>query len=105
MLTANPNGGSGKAGAASFFQQVVALPNPLNPREVVVQPIPGTGISMRDYFAAKALATCATSWDGGEPASARDVAEWCYRVADAMMAARETKSPEKKGFPYTDGEH
>lgn len=46
------------------------------------------GMSLRDYFAAKALQgyfaneVCPHRCDGS------DVAEYCYRMADAMLAAR-----------------
>lgn len=45
---------------------------------------PQTGMTLRDYFAAKALANAYTQHD-----SDRDkVAEWAYAVADAMLKAR-----------------
>lgn len=48
------------------------------------------GMSLRDYFAAKAmqgaLSGCATR---GEAVSYREVAELSYSVADAMLAERE----------------
>lgn len=44
-----------------------------------------SGMNLRDYFAAKALANPYTTHD-----SAPDkVAEWAYQVADAMLAARQ----------------
>lgn len=46
-----------------------------------------TGISLRDYFAAAALANKFTE----DEASDENVARWAYRVADAMLAAREAK--------------
>lgn len=45
-----------------------------------------TGITMRDYFAAKAIVTA--------PHNLHDCdlnAEWAYRMADAMLAARDAK--------------
>jgi len=51
------------------------------------------GMTLRDYFAAKAmqgaLSGCATR---GEAVSYREVAELSYNVADAMIAERE-KNP------------
>ena len=45
------------------------------------------GMSLRDYFAAKALS--------GLPALDEVVPEkaamWCYKIADAMLAARDAK--------------
>ncbi len=52
----------------------------------------GEGMSLRDYFAAKAMQTihdvdyrleCNSSYD--------DMARWAYQLADAMLAAREAK--------------
>jgi hypothetical protein len=40
------------------------------------------GLTMRDYFAAKAMAICPLL-------SAADKAEWAYKMADAMLKARE----------------
>lgn len=42
------------------------------------------GMTLRDYFAAKALANIYTN-DEGNPDK---VAEWAYQVADAMLAKR-----------------
>ena len=42
----------------------------------------GLGMTLRDYFAAKAMAACPLS-------NADDMAAWCYKRADAMLAARE----------------
>jgi hypothetical protein len=43
------------------------------------------GMSLRDYFAAKAMQTWMTEYQ----ASDESVAEWAYRTADAMLAERE----------------
>lgn len=43
------------------------------------------GMTLRDYFAAKALANSYTYHDGNPD----KVAEWAYSVADAMLCARE----------------
>jgi len=45
------------------------------------------GLSMRDYFAAKAM----QGWTANplpNDSSIQDVAAWAYRQADAMLAAR-----------------
>lgn len=54
-----------------------------------------TGISMRDYFAAKAMQgeLASQSPAGGDdynylPGDEEDLATWCYRMADAMLKAR-----------------
>lgn len=41
-------------------------------------------LTVRDYFAAKAMCTSATFSE----ACLEEAAKWCYRIADAMMAAR-----------------
>lgn len=43
------------------------------------------GMSLRDYFAAKALANAYTQCEG-DPDKA---AEWAYQLADAMLRARQ----------------
>ena len=43
------------------------------------------GMTLRDYFAAKALSNAYTQHHGNPD----KVAEWAYEVADAMLAARE----------------
>ena len=44
------------------------------------------GITMRDYFAAKAMQGVLSS--PTNPASFASLAEWAYKVADAMLEAR-----------------
>lgn len=47
-----------------------------------------SGMTLRDYFAAKALVAFATaSFEGDTPY--KDVATWCYSMADAMLEERE----------------
>lgn len=50
------------------------------------------GMSLRDYFAAQALAGYASrplaSFDTGQAPSYADVARWSYKQADAMLAER-----------------
>lgn len=54
-----------------------AFPNPHRTDEL--------GMTLRDYFAAKALANAYTQHNGNPD----KVAEWAYAVADAMLKARE----------------
>ncbi|KAA0554450.1 hypothetical protein F0327_09630 [Citrobacter braakii] len=60
-------------------------------RHVKAQP----GMSMRDHFAAKAMAAIVRRWDGhsfgGGPDSPqyKELAEDAYFIADAMLRARE----------------
>jgi hypothetical protein len=44
-----------------------------------------SGMTLRDYFAAKALAICPML-------STTDKAEWAYKMADAMLKARNGNS-------------
>ena len=60
-------------------------------KDVSGEPFVFTGMTLRDYFAAKALAggireffSAGDAWDGYE-----DFAESCYHMADAMLKARE----------------
>jgi hypothetical protein len=43
-----------------------------------------TGMTLRDYFAAKAINKCPLNTHS-------DAAQWCYARADAMLKAREQK--------------
>lgn len=45
------------------------------------------GMTLRDYFAAKVLMGCATITDA-DLGTVKDIAETCYKLADAMMEAR-----------------
>lgn len=49
------------------------------------------GMFLRDYFAAQALAG-QMAYEGcegcGNDRGAKDVADWCYEIADAMMERR-----------------
>jgi hypothetical protein len=51
------------------------------------------GMSLRDYFAAKALTISPHGNVGGDGlwATHEQIAAWAYRVADAMLKAREAK--------------
>jgi hypothetical protein len=49
-----------------------------------------TGMSLRDYFAAKALTVYWSGPDALEASNDIDaIAGWCYCMADAMLKARE----------------
>ncbi|HED2372597.1 TPA: hypothetical protein R4216_001610 [Citrobacter freundii] len=68
------------------------------PAQGAAFPIEGcsNGISIRDYFAAKAMAAIVRRWDGhsfgGGPDSPqyKELAEDAYFIADAMLRARES---------------
>ncbi len=48
----------------------------------------GCGMSLRDYFAAKAMAAILTHRDAFEDAGESEVARMAYNQADAMLAVR-----------------
>ena len=61
--------------------------------EVTGQPVNGfydSGMSLRDYFAAKAMQGALANPEVKETAGSRS--EWAYEIADAMLAQRENKS-------------
>ena len=99
MSTLHLNGKPDKVSASDYgktfaFPFILQIPNPLNLREIQVHV--NQGVTIRDYFAAKAMAAC-----NGTPLfdSAREVAGWCYRIADAMLEAR---IREKSAEPVSD---
>lgn len=50
------------------------------------------GMTLRDYFAAKAMHAYMSDQDvSGNEESRRRCAKWSYQVADAMLAARNAK--------------
>jgi len=48
----------------------------------------GTGMTLRDYFAAKAIASIPLALDNGEQ---QVISTAAYRMADAMLEARKTQ--------------
>lgn len=54
-------------------------------KEVYVQ----IGMSLRDYFAAKAMQAAATNPAGADGFTFEQRAEWAYQQADAMLKERE----------------
>jgi len=59
------------------------LPNMIDDGELIE--CGDTGMTLRDYFAAKAIIAYHSD---GEFSNSEDVANWCYRLADAMLEAR-----------------
>ena len=49
------------------------------------------GMTLRDYFAAAALTGYLGNPEGNSKWEISDVAQFCYRQADAMLKAREAK--------------
>lgn len=47
-----------------------------------------SGLTIRDYFAAKAMQAAATNPDGADGFTFAQRAEWAYMQADAMLEAR-----------------
>jgi len=47
------------------------------------------GMTLRDYFAAKALIAWYCNLEDGVSNHPDSVATWCYQLADAMLKARE----------------
>lgn len=47
------------------------------------------GMTLRDYFAAKAMQGLVASAVHNEPINLHGAAEWSYNMADAMLKARE----------------
>ena len=50
--------------------------------------MPSEGMSLRDYFAAKAMQAAATNPVGAEGFTFEERAAWAYAQADAMLEAR-----------------
>jgi hypothetical protein len=48
------------------------------------------GMTLRDYFAAKAMQAAATNQKGADGFTFAQRAEWAYQQADAMMGARKS---------------
>jgi hypothetical protein len=46
------------------------------------------GMTLRDYFAAKALLVFYEDLDGDESMHPDSIAHWCYLMADAMLKER-----------------
>ena len=47
------------------------------------------GMTLRDYFAAKALIGIMADPTPTQPYTNDELAHWCYQVADSMLKARE----------------
>ena len=66
-----------------------AFPHPSQDFREYVSREPEPGMSLRDWFAGQVLNGEAANggWDGTKEMEKR-IAEWCYKQADAMIAAR-----------------
>jgi hypothetical protein len=65
-----------------------AFPNPALADPGFSSPTDLTGMTLRDYFAAKAMQG-ELSDGGAERHDETRLADWCYRMADAMLKARQ----------------
>ncbi|MBU0564922.1 MAG: hypothetical protein KJ890_15640 [Gammaproteobacteria bacterium] len=63
--------------------------DPAKPERMVR--IPYAGMTLRDYFAAKAMQGSLADPTVNPTDHKGDFARWCYEVADAMLAARDEK--------------
>lgn len=68
-------------------KSIPAFPVPLNPGQGWNGMAPCDGMTLRDYFAAKAM-HASLSLDPANTASSGEHARWAYEMADAMIAAR-----------------
>lgn len=66
-----------------------AFPVPLNPGQSWQGMAPCDGMTLRDYFAAKAMQAAATNPAGADGFTFEQRAAWAYAQADAMLKARE----------------
>lgn len=66
-----------------------AFPYPPSKDSIFVQPPLSRGMTLRDYFAAKAMAAEIATWSAGLSSGALDqIATASYRMSDAMLRAR-----------------
>ena len=54
------------------------------------------GMTLRDYFAAKAMQVYAKTWAEGSRIHEKVVADLSYKMADEMLAARKDSPDEKE---------
>ena len=62
------------------------------------------GMTLRDYFAAKAMQAEISRHSYGIEDAARDVADAAYEYADAMLAAREVSVPDGGWIEWAGGD-
>ena len=78
-----------KAESGSSAQPCAAFPDPCGARQGAFPPNEQKGMTLRDYFAAKAMAAMMTHDAHKHDWSDAKVAGWAYATADAMMNFRE----------------
>lgn len=62
---------------------------PAFPSKPLTFPYPSPGMSLRDWFAGQQLRVIGSGWPNAE--NMGRIADDCYAMADAMLAARESK--------------
>lgn len=69
-----------------------AYPTPYHPQDGMNTHLP-TGMTLRDYFAAKAMQAFVTRGNTGltEANFDDEIAKWSYQVADGMLRGREAQ--------------
>jgi hypothetical protein len=60
------------------------------------QSVTHTGMLLRDYFAAKAMAGLVERWSPSGIISSDEIARFAYALADAMLKAREGDFPSSE---------
>lgn len=65
-----------------------AFPVPLNPGEIYQGHAPQDGMTLRDYFAAKAVSAASDLSDCHKDSMPAAIARNAYAIADAMLEAR-----------------
>ena len=74
------------------MSDVINSGGPAFPLHAEIRPAMDTewcGMTLRDYFAAKAMQAAATNPVGADGFTFEQRAEWAYMQADAMLRARE----------------
>ena len=84
----NPFGGEMKDGGPAFARSIghgtlMVAGDPSN-----LEVAPQEGMSLRDYFAAAALAGLLPQHAHGQWPQPEPLADWCYQIADAMLIQR-----------------
>jgi hypothetical protein len=77
-----------KTGGPAFPAPAFAVPRDLGDAKIL-QLQQMQGMTLRDYFAAKAMQAAATNPTGADGFTFEQRAEWAYQQADAMLKARE----------------
>lgn len=75
-----------RGGAPAFPATNYVIPRDLEARHVSALG-KTQGMTLRDYFAAKAMAALVMSNDEGAGDRLTDIPEYAYEIADAMLAA------------------